>query len=152
MSGELIDNQNYVKKKDIFNQGIGNFSSKSINELFDVNEDGYVDGVEKDRMISNGVLNTIESINPVVARAFNDENFRLSTGTFLTKKQQLKRERVILAIQKGLLMEEMNCIQEERINQDDLNIVEEEGLDVNDLREDLQKRQYLNQAELDNGV
>jgi hypothetical protein len=118
----------------------------------DVNDDGTVDAVEQDRMVSVGMTNTLESINPVVARAFKDETFRLQNGTFLTQKQRIMRERVILAIQKGMLMEQMKDIPEERMDPEELDIEEEEGLDVNNLQEDLEKRQYLSQAEIDNGV
>jgi hypothetical protein len=152
MSGELINNLNAVEKKDMFNKGIGDFTSKSIKELMDVNDDGTVDAVEQDRMVSVGMTNTLESINPVVARAFQDETFRLQNGTFLTQKQRIMRERVILAIQKGMLMEQMKDIPEERMDPEELDIEEEEGLDVNNLQEDLEKRQYLSQAEIDNGV
>ena len=93
MSGELINNKNYIEKKDIFQKGINDFSSQSIKEIFDVDDDGDVEAVEQDRMMSTGMINTLESINPLVARAFNDENFRLQTGTFLTMKQQRQRNR-----------------------------------------------------------
>jgi hypothetical protein len=51
-----------------------------------------------------------------------------------------------------MLMEQMKDIPEERMNPEELDIEEEEGLDVNNLQEDLEKRQYLSQAEIDNGV
>jgi hypothetical protein len=151
MSGELINNINYVESKDIFENGAGDFSSKSINELFDVNSDGVVDSIEQDRMVSAGVLNTLESINPVVARAFTDETFRLSTGAFLTEKQRNERERINLIIQKALLKEQLKDIEEERIDPEEPNIDTGE-LDVNNLQEDIEKRQYLNQAEISNSV
>lgn len=151
MSGELINTSREVQSKDIFDRGFGAFSSKSINELLDVDDDGMVSNLEKDRMESSGVLNTLESIPDVVARAFNDENFRIQTGAYLTQKQRIQREKLVLAINKAIMIEEMNKLPERRFKPQELNI-EEQELDTNDLREDLKNRQYLEQAELDNDV
>jgi hypothetical protein len=49
--GELINSRTAIDNRNIFKQGVGGFSSKSINELFDVDNDGIVSGVEKDLMI-----------------------------------------------------------------------------------------------------
>jgi len=157
MSGELIDNQSYIEKKDIFTNGYGNFSSGSIKELFDVNNDGHIEGVEKDRMLSAGLLNTLESINPLVARAYNDPNFRINNGFFLTDEQQLRKNKIKLLIDKILLMSQLEDIKNKRknrFNEEKLNIEKNEELDleIRDLQEDLKERQYLEQSEINNQV
>ena len=151
MSGELINTSKEIQSNDIFSKGFGGFSSKSINDLFDVNGDNMVSRLEEDRFESAGVLNTLESIPDVVAKAFSDENFRIQTGAYLTQKQQMERERLILAINKAILVEEMNKLPERRVEPQELNI-EEQELDTRDLREDIAHRQYLEQGELDNDV
>lgn len=157
MSGELIDNKSYIEKKDIFNNGYGDFSSGSINQLFDVNNDGYVDAVEKDRMLSAGMLNTLESIHPLVARAYNDPNFLINNGFFLTDEQQLRKNKIKLLINKILLMSELEDIKnkrKDRFNEENLNIEKnEEEMDlIQNLQEDLKERQYLEQTEINNQV
>ena len=151
MSGELINTSREIESNDIFNRGIGGFSSKSINDLLDVDGDGVVSNLEKDRMESAGVLNTLQSIPDVVAKAFSDENFRIQTGAYLTQKQRMERERLVLAINKAIMIEEMNKLPEKRVEPEQFTI-EEEQLDTTDLREDIAHRQYLEQAELDNDV
>lgn len=151
MSGDLINTEILIDKRDIFEKGYGNFSSKSINELFDVNGNGTVSPEEMSTMQSAGVLNTLNSISPVVARAFTDENFRLQTGAYLTDSQKIARDKILLAINKAILIDSMKDIPEKRIKPEELNI-EEQELDTNDLMEDLKHRQYLNQAEIDNNV
>lgn len=157
MSGELIDNKSYIEKKDIFNNGYGDFSSGSINQLFDVNNDGYVDAVEKDRMLSAGMINTLESIHPLVARAYNDPNFLINNGFFLTDEQQLRKNKIKLLINKILLMSELEDIKnkrKDRFNEENLNIEKnEEEMDlIQNLQEDLKERQYLEQTEINNQV
>ena len=151
MSGDLINTEVAIDKRDIFERGAGAFTSKSIDDLFDVDGDGEVSGMEKQTMESAGVINTLESISPVVARAFTDENFRLQTGAYLTQKQRTQRDKLLLAINKAILVDAMKNIPEKRIEPEELNI-EEQELDTNDLREDIEHRQYLNQAEIDNQV
>jgi hypothetical protein len=154
MSGELINTERYIEKKDIFEKGYSDFSSQSINELFDSNGDGEVNGVEKDRMQSAGVLNTLESINPLVARAFNDENFRIDNGFFLTSKQQMRQDKVRLLIDKIKLLNKLEEIKNspERRFQEDTPNIENTELDTNNLQEDLINRQYLEQSEINNQV
>ena len=156
MSGEFINNQVFIEKKNVLENGIGNFSSKSINELLDINGDGVVDGVEMDRMMSNSVINTLESIHPLVAKAFNDENFRLETGAFLTQKQRKTRMKLDLAIKKAILKQKMIDMEKYKrvddIQPEELNIEENSELDNNDLQEDLKHRMYLSQAEIDNQI
>ena len=157
MSGELIDNKRYIEKENIFNNGYGDFSSGSIKELFDVNNDNYIDGVEKDRMLSAGLLNTLDSINPLVARAYNDPNFMINNGFFLTDEQQLRKNKINLLIKKILLMSQLEDIKnkrKDRFNEEKLNIEKNEELDlkIRDLQEDLKERQYLEQSEINNQV
>jgi hypothetical protein len=152
MSGELINTQNAIDKKDIFNRGTGNFSSKSINELFDVDGDGNVSGVEKELMGSMGVLNSLDSISPAVAHAFKTENFRIQTGSYLTESQRVTRDKLLLSINKTLMLERLKDIDiKKRINEEE-PAVDNSELDTNDLQEDIKHRQYLNRAEIDNNV
>ena len=151
MSGDLINTEVAIDKRDIFERGCGGFTSKSINDLFDVDGDGEVSGMEKETMQNVGVLNTLEGISPVVARAFSDENFRLQTGAHLTQKQRIQREKLFLAVNKAILVDSLKNMPEKRIEPEELNI-EEQELDTNDLKEDILHRQYLNQAEIDNEV
>ena len=151
MSGELINTSREIQSNDIFSKGIGGFSSKSINDLLDVDGDGVVSNLEKDRMESAGLLNTLQSIPDVVAKAFSDENFRIQTGAYLTQKQRMERERLVLAINKAIMIEEMNKLPEKRIEPEQFNI-EEEELGTSDLKEDIAHRRFLEQSELDNDV
>jgi hypothetical protein len=148
--GELMNTRSAIDSRDIFEKGIGGFSSKSINELFDANEDGVTSGVERDLMSSADALNTLSSISPVVAHAFTQENFRLQTGAYLTNSQKVMRNKLLLSINKAILMEKLKEIPEKEIKEE-LNI-DNGSLDTNDLMKDIAHRQYLNQNELDNGV
>ena len=149
--GELINTKSLIDSRHIFERGVGGFSSKSINELFDVNNDGYADGIEKDLMSSAGALNTLSSISPVVAHAFNQENFRLQTGAYLTENQKRIRDKLLLAINKSLLMEQLKDIPEKQI-EEEVAMIDNNQLDTADLMEDIKHRQYLNQNEIDNGI
>ena len=148
--GELINTRSAIDRRDIFEKGIGGFSSKSINELFDVNEDGITSGIEKDLMSSAGALNTLNSISPIVAHAFSQENFRLQTGAYLTHSQKVMRDKLVLAVNKAILMEKLREMPEKDI-QEELNIDNGE-LDTNDLLQDISRRQFLSGAEINNGV
>ena len=148
--GELINTRSAIDSRDIFEKGIGGFSSKSINELFDVNGDGDASGIEKDLMSSAGALNTLNSISPIVAHAFNQENFRLQTGAYLTNSQKVMRDKLVLAVNKAILMEKLREMPEKEI-EEELNIDNGE-LDTNDLLQDIKYRQYLSGAEINNGV
>lgn len=149
--GELINTRSLIDNRDIFERGYGGFSSKSINQLFDVNNDGYADGVEKDLMSSAGALNTLSSISDATAHAFSQENFRLQTGAYLTENQKIIRNKLLLAINKSLLLEQLKDIPEKRIEEEVANIDNGE-LDTNNLFEDIKHRQYLAGSELTNGV
>ena len=107
MSGELISTSRFIKQRNIYANGLAGFSSGSINDLFDVNGDGETSGVEKDRMESAGVINTIESIHPAVARAFQDDTFALQTGQFLTQQQQRDRRKLELLVNRAVLKQRM---------------------------------------------
>ena len=153
MSGEFINTHSIINKSDIWENGYSNFSSKSIQELFDVNDDGEFDGVERDRAEASCLFNTLDSIDPVVARAFNDENFRLQTGAYLTTQQRTNKAKLLNLIEKYLLVEDAGKIQKYN-KQFDIEpqlspIIEE---DNKDLKSDLTNRQYLNQAEINNDV
>ena len=151
MSGELINTERAIHSSDLFSLGIGGFSSKSINDLFDVNDDGEVSGMERDRMQSASVLNTLESINPVVARAYNDSEFQIDRGMFLTKKQRASRDKTYKIVLEQIAEFEKSKVPERRYDVQPLNI-EEKELDTKTLSDDLVERQYLEQAELDNPV
>ena len=156
MSGELINTSRFIKQRNIFNNGLAGFSSGSINDLFDANGDGETSGVERDRMESAGVINTIESIHPAVARAFQDDTFALQTGQFLTQQQQINRRKLELLVKRAVLKQRMMDEQApERPDLqpiDELDVLKNDELDTSDLANDIQKRQYLTQAELDNDV
>ena len=153
MSGEFINTHSVINKSDIWDNGYSNFSSKSIQELFDVNDDGEFDGVERDRAEASCLFNTLDSIDPVVARAFNDENFRLQTGAYLTTQQRTNKAKILNLIEKYLLVDDIEKIQtyKKQFNlEPQLSPVMEE--DNKDLKSDLSNRQYLNQAEINNDV
>jgi len=158
MSGEFINTHSVINKSDIWDNGYSNFSSKSIQELFDVNDDGEFDGVERDRAEASCLFNTLDSIDPIVARAFNDENFRLQTGAYLTTQQRTNKAKLLNLIEKYLLVEDAEKIHNYNKQFDTTgvfgiepqlpSIIEE----PKDLKTDLSNRQYLNQAEIDNDV
>ena len=156
MSGELINSSRFIKQRNIFNKGLAGFSSGSINDIFDANGDGETSGIERDRMESAGVINTIESIHPAIARAFQDDTFALQTGQFLTQEQQRDRRKLELLVQRAVLNQRM--IDEQAPERpdlqpiDELNILNDDELDTGDLAGDIIKRQYLTQGELDNQV
>jgi hypothetical protein len=149
--GELINTKRFIDDKNIFQRGLGNFSSKSINDLFDVDNSGDVSGVERELMSSSGVLNALDSISPAVAHAFNNENFRIQTGCYLTEQQKITRDKLVLAINKTLMLERLKDLPEKRI-EIDTPAIDNGGLDTSDLQGDIKHRQYLNQSEIDNGV
>ena len=155
MSGELINTSLFYKKKNIFNKGVGGFSSQSINDLFDVNNDGETSGVEKDLMESEVSYNILNSIHPAIARAFNDTTFNIQQGNFLTSSQRYKKRAYELIIEKAILQNHLKDKESERKDFPDLdepNILNNEEVDNNNLEEDLKKRQYLQQSEIDNKV
>lgn len=156
MSGELINSSRFIKQRNIFNNGLAGFSSGSINDIFDANGDGETSGIERDRMESAGVINTLESIHPAISRAFQDDTFALQTGQFLTQQQQKDRRKLELLIKRAVLNQRMKDEQAPARPDlkpiDELDILNEEELDTADLAGDIEKRQYLTQAELDNDV
>ena len=156
MSGELINSSLYYKQKNIFKNGAGNFSSGSINDLFDVNGDGETSGVEKDRMEDETAYNILESIHPAVARAFQDDTFNIQQGNFLTQSQQFKKLKYELIIERELLKNRLEEEKSERVDKPELDepniLINEEQVDNTDLAEDIIKRQYLTMGEIDNGV
>ena len=146
---ELINSRTAIDNRDIFEKGIGGFSSKSINELLDVNEDGVTSGIEKDLMSSASALNALNSISPIVAHAFSQENFRIATGSYLTSSQKVMRDKLVLAVNKALMVEKLNEIPERKDEQPNVN---NGDLDTKDLLQDIERRQFLTGAEITNGV
>lgn len=152
MSGEFLNNEQYINKFPI-----GEYSEwtrGTLEDLLDVNGDGQVTNLEIDRAQSLGLINTLQSINPLVARAFNEENFLIQTGMYLTKEQRKNQEIFNQAIEQALLDNEEDKYKENiRFMHDNLNIdLQHQPIDGTDLQEDLKRRQYLDQAEIDNGV
>jgi hypothetical protein len=144
MSGEYISTDAYIQDKDIFSKGQGAFTSKSLTDLFDVDGDGVIDGVEKDRMQSVGLINTLDSINPLVARAYNDNQFKLTTGSYLTDKKRLDRDK-FTAIMSDLLNNNDEIPIERR---HDIQPFEQIQTLETDLMKDLVSRRFLEQSEL----
>jgi hypothetical protein len=125
------------------------FSDDSINSLFDVDGDGIFSAVEKDRAENVSLLNEIESINPVIARSYNDVNFQIQTGMYLTKQQKNNGERFYKAIMEAVAMNSDHNIPH-KINPEEEN---EYISNVNvDLKTFLKDRQALEQNEIDNIV
>ena len=127
------------------------FSDDSINSLFDVDGDGIFSAVEKDRAENVALLNEIESINPVIARAYNDVNFQIQTGMYLTKQQKNNGERFYKAIMEAV---SINSNENQNI-QHKINPEEENQYmtTVNvDLKTFLKDRQALQENEIDNNV
>lgn len=152
MSGEFLNNEQYINKFPI-----GEYSEwtrGTLEDLLDVNGDGQVTNLEIDRAQSLGLINTLQSINPLVARAFNEENFLIQTGMYLTKEQRKNQGIFNQAIEQALLDNEEDKYKENiRFMHDNLNIdLEHQPIDGADLQEDLKRRQYLDQAEINNGV
>ena len=152
MSGEFLNNEQYINKFPI-----GEYSEwtrGTLEDLLDVNGDGQVTNLEIDRAQSLGLINTLQSINPLVARAFNEENFLIQTGMYLTKEQRKNQEIFNQAIEQALIDNEEDKYKENiRFMHDDLNIdLQHQPIDGTDLQEDLKRRQYLDQAEINNGV
>jgi len=152
MSGEFLNNEQYINKFPI-----GEYSEwtrGTLEDLLDVNGDGQVTNLEIDRAQSLGLINTLQSINPLVARAFNEENFLIQTGMYLTKEQRKNQEIFNQAIEQALIDNEEDKYKENiRFMHDNLNIdLQHQPIDGTDLQEDLKRRQYLDQAEINNGV
>lgn len=145
---DYINNHLYIENNDNWAQATKNFSDDSINSLFDVNDDGEFSAVERDRAENIALFNELSSINPVVARAYNDVNFQIQTGSFLTKKQLENGEKFYKAIQEALLIDEENTFIKHHINPEAPNMYL--GVIETDLKDDIMHRQYLTQAELNN--
>lgn len=145
---DYINNHLYIENKDNWKQGTKHFSDDSINSIFDVNDDGEFSAVEKDRAESIVLLNELSSINPIIARAYNDINFQIQTGSFLTKKQIENGKKFYEAIQQAIKIDEENTFVQHHINPEQPN--EYLGNIEPDLKDDILHRQFLTQAELDN--
>ena len=155
MSGELINVEKHVKKVDMFNKGFGNFSSQSINELFDANGDGETTGIEKELMMSGVVLNTINSIHPAVAATFQNQFFNLNNGGYLTKNMRDKDNKMMEGIARAMKAmdekEQKEFEENDRMPTEDYNIDNVDDINGN-LYDDLKLRRYLTNAEINNDV
>jgi len=128
------------------------FSKDSINSLFDVDGDGVFSAVEKDRAESVALINELSSIHPLVARSYNDINFQIQTGSFLTKQQYTNIEKFKAAL--SSVAEMLSNPQSENIKH------EQEPEDANeylgdpavDLKTYLLDRQALYENSIDNDV
>jgi hypothetical protein len=127
------------------------FSKDSINSLFDVDGDGVFSAVEKDRAESVALINEMSSINPVIARAYNDVNFQIQNGAYLTNKQKNNGMRFYKAIMEAVKMNE-----NENFNIDHNIKIEEPneyvGQQPDDLQTYLKDRQALEENQIDNAV
>jgi hypothetical protein len=127
------------------------FSKDSINSLFDVNDDGVFSAVEKDRAESVALINEMSSINPVIARAYNDVNFQIQNGSYLTKKQKNNGLRFYKAVMEAVKMNENeNFNIDHNIKTDEPN--EYIGEQPDNLQEYLKDRQALEENQIDNAV
>ena len=143
MSGELIANHKYSHEK---NKTL----SKSYNTLFDMNGDGKISEVEADRMESAGLYNTLDSVNPLIAKAMSNSNFRINRMSMLTPDELRLRKRMfdIIGYHKAKWEEaKIN----RRIPTDDVREEDDEFEEMtNDLNSDLRDRTYLEQTEINN--
>lgn len=150
--GEYINNHTYIKDNDNWYNATKQFSNDSLNSLFDVDEDGEFTAVEKDRMESLGVLNTLQSIHPAVAKVYNDVNFQIKQGSYLTKKQINNGYRFMTELQKILLEEEKSDYVEHQIPQPERLNIEKSDLDTDDLKQDIEDRQFLTEQQINNQI
>lgn len=128
-----------------------NFSEDSINSLFDVDNSGEFTAVERDRAENISLLNELSSINPIIARAYNDVNFNIQQGNYLTQQQYQAGQKFFNAIQKVLQKEDEEKLIEHKINPEPSNIYQGD-LDTTDLMDVLKNRQFLTEQELTNDV
>jgi len=140
---EFISTSRYVKQA--FESG----SLSGINNLIDLDGDGFVSQLELDQANSYCLMNTLESINPISFQHL--DKFRLNSGMMLTENQQKDREDSYLLLQK--LIEEDN-IEKERHQIVRRHKISEtnNGVPVNNssLLDDMKHRRYLEDSELTN--
>ena len=144
MSGELISNHKYSQAKNVT-------MSKSYNTLFDLNDDGKISGVEADRMESAGLYNTLESVSPLIAKAFSNSNFRINRMSMLTPDElQLRRKMFEIIGYHKAKWEEAKInrrMPTEKVYDEEDDEFEEMTQDLNS---DLRDRTYLEQTEINN--
>jgi hypothetical protein len=137
----------------------GAFTENQISDLFDVNGDGILSEVEKDRAMHIGIQNELNSIHPLVARAYQDEAFLINQGVFLTAEQQMQKNKFRRDMKQIIeqLVEDINNQEEDEVVEykrddwDEMNYnVRDNELDTDDLFEDLKRRRYLEDAEINN--
>jgi len=80
MSGDMINTSNAIKEQDIFTDGFGGFTGDALTSMFDINQDGVVDGEELSHLESSNLLYALNDISPVEAKAYNDSEFKLRDG------------------------------------------------------------------------
>ena len=148
---DYINSYLYNYDPDNWSTATKNFSENSINSLFDVDDDGVFSAVERDRAENIALLNELSSINPIIARAYNDINFNITQGTYLTQKQYEAGQKFFNAIQKVLQKEDQKQIIEHDINPEPPNIYQGD-LDTSNLIDVLKNRQFLTEQELTNDV
>lgn len=152
MSGEYWNNELFIN--DYTFQDNSGWTQEKISQLLDVNGDGETSAVEIDRAQSLGLINTVQSINPIIARSFSEENFFIQTGLYLTKEQKGNQQKWNEVIERVLTeMEKDKYKKTVRIEEEQLNILNiNEPLEQTNLEEDLVNRQYLEGGEIDNIV
>jgi hypothetical protein len=151
MSGEYWNNELFIDDYTFYDKG---WTDQSLSNLFDFDGDGEVSGVEVDRATSLGLINTLNSINPIVARAYSEENFFIQTGLYLTQEQKANQEKWNNVIERVLKeLEEDKYKKKIRIEEENLNILNiNEPIEQTTLQEDLKDREYLEGGEIDNQV
>lgn len=145
---DYINNHLYLNDNENWSKATKNFSDNSINSLFDVDHDGTVSKVEMDRAESIGLLNTLNSINPLLARSYNDINLSIITGSYLTTNQINNSKLFYNALQKAIILDEQDTIIKHNINPEEPNEYKPQ-YELN-LSDDIKQRQYLTQAEINN--
>lgn len=146
---DYINSYLYNFNDDNWKKATENFSQDSINSLFDLNNDGEFTGVEKDRAENVGLLNALDSIHPVVAKAYNDVNFNINRGNYLTEQQYEAGQKFFRVLNEVLNKEYENELVEHRINPQNMNMYIGD-LDEQNLMDYLKNRQYLSQQEINN--
>ena len=148
--GELINSRTAIDNRNIFKQGVKSFSTAETIPSLSTSNNSLIDLLLNPPMSSASALNTLNSISPIVAHAFSQENFRIATGSYLTNSQKIMREKLVLAVNKALMVEKLNEMPE-RKEEEQLNVDNGE-LDTKYLLQDIERRQFLSGAEINNGV
>jgi hypothetical protein len=149
-----ISNHVEFENAGLFATGLGHFSASQLTDLFDINGDGYVDGVERSTLESLNLIQNLEGISPLAAKKFNNDKFLNSSGYHLVDRGIETDKRDFIAI----LNKHSSGAYEPTDTQGQIPIerrfpVEREqpgGLKMNEnLGQDLAERNILEQEELD---